>query len=53
MTDIARLQEGVIEAERLVARLGQLKALQYTPHPGQLRFHTSTARIRGIYTGNL
>ena len=52
MSDIHFLQQQVVEAERIAARLAQLKTLEYHPHPGQEAFHQSTTRIRGIYTGN-
>jgi phage terminase large subunit-like protein len=52
MIDATILQHRLAEAERIAARLVQLRALEYHPHPGQEPFHRSTARIRAIYTGN-
>lgn len=52
MSDLSILHERVAEAERIAARLAQLRALDYQPHPAQERFHRSLARVRGIYTGN-
>lgn len=52
MTDVSALQRQVTEAERIAARLAQLRARDYQPHTGQEPFHRSSERIRALFTGN-
>ena len=44
--------EKIAELEQLVAEKKARAVRSYTPHPKQLLIHSSTAKVRGAFTGN-
>lgn len=50
--EIAELQAAAMRSVVAAQQLQTIEAREYKPHVGQVEFHKSPARVRGIFTGN-